>query len=78
MSIPAGIREYVTDDTYKLYAIDDAHLGQTNIGEMQMWGLRQLFSRSGGDVGDHLLVKFKLTENKVVVLIRDEPFDPLL
>jgi hypothetical protein len=75
VSIPSGIKQYISADDYDLHTLDGTHVGQLRVGEAQMWGLGPLFRRRGGEEGDHLRIRLLFNEEKAIVEMSQEPFE---
>jgi hypothetical protein len=75
ISAPAGIKKYLTAESYELRGPDGAHIGRLGVGDNNMWGFIPFFRRRGGDVGDYMRVDFELATGIVRAELSDEPPD---
>lgn len=70
-SVPSSLREVIVGE-FTLKAADDAVIGTLTSKETGSWGLTPLFSRRGGDAGDHLLLKFDLVDKVALAYLGDD------
>ena len=75
LSVPAGIKMYITADSYELRGRDSAQIGTIGIGDGTMWGYLPFFRRRGGDVGDYMRVRFRLSDRTVHAEMSEEAFE---
>ena len=75
LSVPAGIKMYITADSYELRGRDSAQIGTIGIGDGTMWGYLPFFRRRGGDVGDYMRVRFRLSDRTVHAETSEEAFE---
>ena len=75
LTIPSGIKSYITACDYFLYTLDGTQVGNLRVGDRQMWSLGPMFRRRGGEEGDHLRIRLLHQEEKTIFEIKHEPFD---
>ena len=74
VGMPAGIKKYITKDSYALHGLDGTKVGRIGIGATSMWGFVSFFRRRGGEAGDYMRVSFNLSDGTARAEISGEAF----
>ena len=62
-SIPSSMKPYI-EDNYSLVTADDISIGELRIEKSAGWGLKDIFNRRGGELGDFLVIELNNIKNE--------------